>query len=608
MKNILLLSTCLITPVLCNTAFAQEQTDVIVVSATRYEQPLSNIGSSISVVTAEDIELSQANFLQDALLRSPGVAINQNGTFGGISSLRIRGAKQVTFLIDGVQVNDPSTTDGSANFANFDVNAIQQIEVLRGPQSILYGSDAMGGVINVITKTGEDGFGGSAFAEGGSFNSFIGGGNLYGGNEKLSFNLATRGITSDGISKADENDGNTEKDGYRNISLHSKITANPTENFKSEFIGRYNKARSEFDSFGPIDGDQIDHTQDYMIASRNRLSLLDGRFNNTLSIEYSKTVRENEATDGSLTEVGNGDRFNIDYFGHYKVNDMFGLSFGLQHEETKASSASDQKFNIDSVVSEASFQGIENLTITAGGRYDNHSQYGDTFSPRVTAAYYIEDSGTKIFSNWAEGFKAPSIYQLTYICGFCGLTEANPNLLPEETSGWEIGFEQELLGENIVVGATYFDQKTSNLVDFSFTAGYDNIAEAKSKGVEVFVDATLNEMISLSANYTFTDASDATTGDPLPRVPRNTAFGEIRFRPIEPLFLSLSITYNDESTDPWSPTVDAWTRADFRTSYIINDNFEIYGRIDNLFNKEYQVVYGYGTPDRSYFAGVRAKF
>ncbi|MCC3861523.1 TonB-dependent receptor plug domain-containing protein [Pseudemcibacter aquimaris] len=606
MKKTLLLSTCLITPLFIQPATAQEETEVIVVSATRTEQPLSNIGSSISVVTAEDIELSQVNFLHDALIRSPGVNYNQNGTFGGVSSLRIRGAKQVTFLIDGVQVNDPSTTDGTGNYANFDVNAIEQIEVLRGSQSILYGSDAMGGVVNVITKSGQEGFGGSAFVEGGSFNTFSGGGNIYGGTEQFGYSLSARTIDTDGISKADENDGNTERDGYKNTALHGKFTGNLTENFKTEFIGRYNKSRSEYDAFGPIDGDQIDHTTDYLIANRNRLELLDGRFTNTLSFELSQTKREGEATDGTKTEVGNGKRINIDYFGHYKVNDMVGLSFGLQHEETEASSASDRKFNIDSIVSEVSFQGIENLTVTAGGRYDNHSQYGDTFSPRVTAAYYMEDSGTKIYSNWAEGFKAPSIYQLSFFC--CGLTEPNPNLLPEESTSWEVGIEQEILGEDIVAGITYFDQKTTNLIDFSYTAGYDNIAEARSKGIEVFIDAEINEMFSFAANYTYTDATDVETGDPLPRVPKNTIFAELRVRPIEELFFSFSVTHNDESTDPYSPTVDAWTRADFRTSYTINENFEIYARIDNLFDKEYQQVYGYGTPDRSYYGGVRAKF
>ena len=612
-KTHFLATTCLISPFLISPVASQENntskdTDVIVVSATRYEQPLSNIGSSVSVITAEDIELAQTIFLQDALVRSPGVQYNQNGTFGGVSSLRIRGAKQVTFLIDGVQVNDASTTDGTGNYANFDVNAIDKIEVIRGPQSILYGSDAIGGVINFITKSGEEGLGGGAFAEGGSFNTFSGGGNIYGGNEQISFSLSARGITSDGISKADENDGITEPDAYRNASLYGKVTGNLSENFEIEVMARYGKARNEFDSFGPVDGDGIDHTSDYLIANRNHLTLLDGRFTNTLSLELSNSVRENEAADGSKTEVGNGTRINFDYFGNYKINDILALSVGLQHEETKASSASEQKFNIDSFLFEISYQDIENLTLTAGGRYDNHNQYGDTFSPRITAAYYIEESGTKIFSNWAEGFKAPSIFQLTFICQFCGLTDPNVNLLPVESSGWEIGIEQELLGNDVVVGATYFDQKTTNLIDFSFTTGYDNIAEARSKGIEFFIDAKLNDMISVNGHYTFTDATNAIMGDPLPRVPRNTAFGEIRFRVIEPLFFSVSVTYNGISTDPFSPDTAAWTRADFRTSYQVNENFEIYGRVDNLFNKEYQQVFGYGTPDRSLFGGIRAKF
>ena len=606
-KSHLLSSACLIALLFSTNLFAQETTDVIVTTATRYEKPISEIGSSISVISAEDLELAQITFLQDALTTVPGVAINQNGTYGGVSSLRIRGAKQVTILIDGVQVNDPSTVDGSANFANFDVNAIERIEVLRGPQSILFGSDAMGGVINVITKTGEDGFGGSAFIEAGSFNTWGGGSNIYGGNEILNYSLSARGITTNGISKADENDGNTEVDAYRNISVHSKVSGQLSEIFKTEFIARFSKARNEFDNFGPVDGDGIDHSTDYLIASRNHIDLLDGKFKNTFSIEYSHSLREGE-TDMVKSEIGNGDRLNIDYFGHYKYSDALGISVGLQHEETKATSASPEKFNIDSVVSEVSFQAIENLTVTAGGRYDHHNQYGDTFSPRFTSAYYLDESGTKIFANWAEGFKAPSVFQLTYICSFCGLTEANPDLLPEETKGWEIGIEQEIISEDIIVGATYFDQKITNLVDFSFTAGYDNIAEARTNGFEIFIDAVLSDELIVNANYTYTDAINTLSGEVLPRVPRNTAYAEIRWKVMPPLNVSLSVTYNDKTTDPYSPDTESWTRADFRATYQINEMFEVYGRIDNLFNVEYQQVYGYGAPDRSGYIGARAKF
>ncbi len=610
MKKYLPLSAISLIPILSATpTFAQDSQpmDIIVSTATRYEQPLSNVGSSISVISADDLKAAQITFLQDALTTTPGVSINQNGSFGGLSSLRIRGAKQVTILIDGVQVNDPSTTDGSANFANYDVNAVDHIEILRGPQSILYGSDAMGGVINVITKSGEDGFGGNGFLEGGSYNTVNGGVNIYGGDQKLHYSLSARSIRSDGISKADENDGNTEQDAYRNISLHSKLSATLSENLKSTIIARFSKTYSEFDDFGPIDGDKIDHSTDYLLASRSQLDLLDGKFKNTLSFEYSHSLRENEAA-LIKTEVGKGARLNIDYFGHYQIDDRFGFSVGLQHEETKATSVSSQKFNIDSIVSEISLQAIDHLTITAGGRYDHHNQFGGTITPRITAAYYMEDTGTKIFSNWAEGFKAPSIFQLTYICSFCGLTAPNITLKPEETTGWEIGFEQDIMGKNIIIGATYFKQNIKNLIDFSFTAGYDNIARAKTNGLELFIDADINDAISLNAHYTYTNAKDADTGNPLPRVPKNTAFGEIRVALIENLNLGLSVTYNDKSTDPYSPDTDSWTRTDFKVSYQINELFELYARIDNLLNVEYQQVYGFGTADRSAYMGARAKF
>ncbi|MBZ0308445.1 MAG: TonB-dependent receptor plug domain-containing protein, partial [Anaerolineae bacterium] len=238
----------------------------IVVSATRYEQSLSNIGSSLSVISAEDLVQSQTVFVQDILQSVPGLTLNQNGSFGGVSSVRIRGASsaQTVILIDGIQINDASAPGGGFNFANLDPNGIEQIEVLRGPQSILYGSDAIGGVINILTPTGADGLQGSLYIEGGAFETFRAGGNIAGGNDRLNFSLSAGGITSDGISKADENAGNTEEDGYRNISLHGKVTGKISENHSLQLISRYVDSKSDFDGFGPADADLVDYGTEFL--------------------------------------------------------------------------------------------------------------------------------------------------------------------------------------------------------------------------------------------------------------------------------------------------------------------------------------------------------
>ncbi len=588
---------------------AEEIFEEIVISATRYERPLSDIGSSISVISAEDMAISQTVFVQDILQAIPGLSLNQNGSFGGVSSVRIRGASssQTVILIDGVQVNDTSSPGGSYDFSSLDPSGIERIEVLRGPQSILYGSDAIGGVINVITKDGAGDTGGSIFAEGGSYNTYRAGGNIAGGSDRLNFSLSASGITTDGISKADENDGNTEADGYRHITLHGKVTGKISDNLKLQVISRYRDSRNEFDSFGPSDGDQVGFAEEFLIAGRGMFDYLDGTLKNTLSVEYSTMDRRNEAG-GIETSAAKGSRFNLDYFGHYKISDDIDLSFGLQHEETRSETVSPLKFNIDSVFSELSWQGAKGLTVTAGLRYDDHNQYGGTTTPRLTASYYFENSGSKIFANWGEGFKAPSIFQLTYICGFCGLTEPNSDLKPEQSSGWEIGFEQALMGDRVHIAATYFDQKITNMIDFDFSVGYGNIDNVRTKGVELSLDARLTDTLSVGGNYTFTNATDRDSGDDLIRVPRNAAFAEIRWQAIPALNLALSMTYNGKESDTWTPGTDGWTRFDLRTAYTISDNIELYARVDNLFDKEYQQVYGYGTPDRSFHAGIRGTF
>ncbi|MBL4801497.1 MAG: TonB-dependent receptor [Emcibacter sp.] len=584
-----------------------ENMDEMVVTASRYEQPLSNIGSSISVITADDLQQSQNVFIQDMLQNIPGVSLNQTGSFGGVSSVRIRGAdtSQTVVLIDGVQVNDVSGTGGGFNFANLDPNGIERIEILRGPQSILYGSDAIGGVINIITKSGGKGLGGSAFVEGGSFETFRGGVNLHGGTDKLKFNFSMSGITTDGISKADENDGNTEEDGYNNITVQGKVTARVSEIITTEVIARYSDSENEFDDFG-ADGDRVGTTEEFMIAGRVHAILLDGRFKNSFSLEYSSTDRRNE-TNGVESYLAEGTRLNLDYFGRYTVSDDIGISFGAQHEETKVSTLSDQKFDIDSLFSEVSFQGISDLTLTAGLRYDNHNKYGDTVTPRLTASYQIPDSGTRVFATWGEGFKAPSVFQLSASYG-------NINLKPEETTGWDVGIEQTLFDGGVILTTTYFKQNIKNNIDYvcvwpANTNCYKNINAVRSKGVEVSIAAQVHEQVNISANYTYTDSIDRDTGEKLERIPAHAAYGQIAWQAMEGLNLTASLTYNGkELPRNFSAGVDGWVRADLRASYDITEQVSVYGRIDNLFDKEYQQVSGYGTPDRSAFVGIRGKF
>lgn len=593
-----------------NQSQAQEVVDVITVTANRREQPLSQLGTSVSVLTEADIELAQQNFILDAMEAIPGLSISQNGSFGGTASISIRGAggNNTVLLIDGVQMNDASAPGNAYNFGSLDTTNISRIEVLRGPQSVLYGSDAIGGVINIITKTGQEGFGGKIFAEGGSFDTQRGGINVYGGNEKLGFNLSGSGAHTDGISVADENDGNTEKDGLNSFSFSGKITGQLSETVKVELISRYSDNSIKFDNYGPTDGDNVSNINEFLSAGRVYFDLFDDRFLNTLSVEYSSIDRQN-LTNGVESYAAKGERINIDYIGVYEIDQNWNLTGGAQHETVKSESDSDEKFAINSVLGELAFTGIKGLVLTSGVRYDNHETFGNEITMRVTGSYNFEETGTRIIANWGEGFKAPSVFQLTYICGFCGQTEPNPDLRPERAKGFEFGIEQPLMDARLTVGATYFNLETIDAIDFDYSIGYKNINHSRSQGVELTAQAELTDTLSLTANYTYTDAKDLETGFALEREPKHLFSGSVVWLPIEGLTTSVNVTQNGAEEQSFGAgTLDAWTRVDLRASYIIYENLSIYGRVDNVLNEEYQYVLGYGTPDRSYYVGVRKTF
>lgn len=593
-------------------SFAQEVDDVIIVTANRRPQPLSQIGSSVSVLTAEDLERNQQSFVLDALESLPGVSISQNGSFGGSAAVSIRGAgsNNTVLMVDGIQLNDASSPGGAFNFNALDTYNIERVEVLRGPQSVLYGSDATGGVINIITKTGGDGLGGKIFVEGGSFNTQRGGANIYGGNDQFGFNLSASGINTDGISAADENDGNTERDGLSSFTLSGKFTGELSESFTLEALSNYSDSNSHYDNSFPIlsDGSEV-HTVDtdqFFGAVRGNLSLLDDRFTNTLSLEYSEINRL--FTSDFDPFLGQGRRTNIDYLGVFNLQEDLVLTGGLQHEKVKSVGAADASFDISSIFGEVGFTGIDGLTLTGGGRYDDHETFGGTTTFRVTGSYEFEGTGTRFIANAGEGFKAPSISQLTFLCLTCdGLNE---DLKPERSIGYEFGFEQSLLEDRVRLDATYFYIKIEDKITYiSFADGYTNLESTESKGIELRIDADITDTLSISSSYTYTDPKDRITDELLIREPKNVFNGSINWMPIDKLSTTVNIIHNGKELNRDGATFNAaWTRIDLRASYELMDGLSVYGRIDNLLNEEYQHIMGYGTPDRSYFAGVRKTF
>lgn len=604
----ILLTTSILSPLAA--AVADEHlVENIIVTANRREQPLPEVGNTVSVLSSVDLEKGQYTYVVDALATVPGVAISRNGAFGGTASVSIRGAggDRTLVLIDGVRMNDPSSPGSAYDFGNLDPYNIERIEVLRGPQSVLYGSDAIGGVVNIITKSGGTGKGISAFSEAGSYETVRAGVSAFGGTEKLGYNFALSGTHSAGISAADEDDGNTEEDGFDGYTVSGKVTARPNDLIRGDLIARYSDNQSDFDSFGPVDGDQESEFSEFLIVGRASATTPGGGITNTVSLEYSRMDRES-FTNGVQSFLGEGERKVLDYLGIFHPADDWVLTVGAQHEIAKAETVDPEAFTTNSVLGEVAYQGIEGLVLTAGVRYVDHETFGDSTTTRVTASYRIEETGTRFITNWAEGFKAPSVFQITYICTFCGLTVPTPDLQPEISEGYEFGIEQEILDGRITFGATWFHLDSDDAIVFTFTGGYQNLGRGRSEGVELNLQAELVEGLDLHANFTQTDAIDLDTGDAYIRQPEQAAYAAVEWAVTPDISTTLSATYNGEELNFGGGSVDAWTRVDLRASWKVTDNIQLYGRIDNLLDEDYQHVAGYGTPGISGFVGVRANW
>ena len=592
--------------VLTSPLYAAEQAPDIVVTATRTEISTAQVGSSISVLTAKEIEERQYSFTIDALRSLPGITVSQNGPFGGSASVRIRGAAsdQTLVLIDGVVVNDPASPGAGFNFATLDPNDIERIEVLRGPQSTLYGSQAIGGVVNIITKRATGPFAVSGFVEAGSFNTLRSGVTVAGKEGETDYRVSLSGISTNGISKADENDGNIEEDGYRNYTIGANVGSNLTDILRVEGSLRYSDSRSEFDAGSGVggDGDLVGHTRELQTSGTVYLSAFEGLLENSLTASHTMIDRDNE-TNGVRSFSTTGLRTAFEYLGEVSMSNYWNAIVGLKTEDTEIRDQS--SIRTDSIFGQVQVLPIDGLSLIGGIRYDDHEVTGGVTTLRFTGAYSLAETGTVFRASWGEGFKSPTPFQLTFFC--CGATAPNPNLKPEESKGWDVGIEQSFDNGKYDLQVNYYEQDVTNQINFSFgIGGYENLDRVETSGWEFIATARPLDWVDVSANFTHQTATDLATGSQLVRVPANLASLNITTRPLEKLTVGGSVTYNDDETDNNGLVAD-WIRVDLRSAYQLTDEVELFGRVENLFDEQYQDILGFGTPGLSGFIGIRVR-
>ncbi|CAN7331287.1 TonB-dependent receptor [Phenylobacterium sp. LjRoot219] len=621
--------------------------DELVVVAGRTAERADRVGQQVTVITAETLQEKQTPLLTEILATTPGVSFSRNGGVGGTTNVYIRGAEpgQTVVLIDGVKLNDPSTTDAGFNFGHMLVGDIARVEILRGPQSVLWGSQAIGGVINLLTAVPTEPFETSLLAEGGSNDWAYGRAALGGKSERVSWRATAGYLTTSGISTFDEAKGGRELDGYRNIGASAKADVAVTDQLSLDLRTIYSRGRNEMDGLVPpnfVFGDTraLGTTQDLVGYAGARLSLLDGRFTNRAGYAYTSTIRKNYDPDQAVTDVtfrasGRNERF--EYQGAFEVTPVWTAVFGAETEKSKMRTASPSDFDpnptpvhssarLDSFYANLRGDVISNLTLSGGVRQDHHSDFGGNTVGQASAAWRLNEGKTVLRASWGQAFKAPSLYQL-------GSEYGNPTLDPESSHSWDAGVEHRMMDGRIVVSAAYFERKTKNQIDF-FTClsaasdplcvgangvprfgFYANTARTKAKGVELDADAQLTDALALSVNYTWVDArNDAETSrnfdKRLPRRPARVGNVEVSYDWPNALQTAVAVQYAGDRFDDAANrnVLKGYVLWDVRASYPVNEQVEVYGRVENLFDQSYETIRNYGQLGRAAYAGVRAKF
>lgn len=614
--------------------------DIIVV-ANRSAAELVTVGVSATVLTLPQIQADQALNVSDILALQPGVSVARNGGVGEPTSFFIRGAEtdQTLVMIDGVKLDDPSAPGGGFDFANLLVGDISRIEVLRGPQSTLYGSQAIGGVVNIITADPTRPLQGDAQVEGGTYDTLYGKGAVGGKDGPWTWRVAANYYSTTGVSAFDQRLGGKEPDGYHNAGISSRLGYEIAPDVSVDLRGVYLQARSKFDGFSTPtftfgDDNEWGTTRESIGYAGLNFGLFDDRLKNRLAAQYTVTQRDNyDPADAPTTKTfdGRGINARAEYEGTYAIAQGWTGVFGAESEResiTTSSPAFDAAGTaptkaydiINSGYGQLQAEPIHGLNLTAGVRYDEHSTFGGHTVGQASAAWSPNGGQTILRTSWGQGFKAPTVYQLYSAYG-------NTGLKPEQANGWDAGVEQKFWGGRIDLQATYFGRNTTDLIDFAYCYStatalcadgrfgyYDNVAKARAQGVELSAELRPLPGLDLSANYTYLDDRNRSPGtdfnNVLARRPADTANLTATYVWPDKLSTAVAVRYAGKSYDDDANTLvlKSYALVDLRAAYPLGHGLEAYARIENLFNKAYETTYEYGSLRRGYYGGLRMSF
>jgi vitamin B12 transporter len=589
-------------------------------------------GISKTEIESDVIEMQQIRLVSDILRELPGIAINRTGGVGGSTQARLRGgeANHTLVFIDGIKASDPF--QGEFDFATLLADDVARIEVLRGQQSALYGSDAIGGVIQYVTPSGREYPGLRVRAEGGSFGTYSGAARFGGYADSLDYVLNAAYYNTDGVVVARNG---SDEIGAESFSASGKFVFAPVENFALTAVGRYSHLYADTSpqdfNFPPnpatygyaVDGNDTTETDATYGLVKGELDLFDGAWNHTVTLQGVWADRTNDSGSAPIF-MTEGTRRKFTYAtSHYFRGDgtenSLTLALDNEHETFRnvpigpPTPVNDER-SLDTTGLIAEYNLNLNGHIGLGGvfRHDWHSGFENSDTYRIHGSYMFED-GLRFHSAYATGFKAPTNFELF---GFDpGSFIGNPDLKPELSRGWEAGVQKEF-GEMAALGASYFRNRFENEIFTVFTPSFESTVinltdESKQQGIEFFGSIDFDNGIRIDASYTYLDAEES-GAEEIRRAP-HIASASITWRSIDDRFGAFfSLRYNGEQKDlnftlsgPPHIALPPYTLATLGGDWRVSDTIQLFGRVENLFDSHYEEVYTFGSAGRAFYVGVR---
>jgi vitamin B12 transporter len=596
----------------------------VIVSATRIGTPAAQVGSSVTVITADDIAAEQLRTVPDVLMLVPGLNVVQSGGPGGQTSIFMRGtnSNHTKVLIDGIDVSDPSNAGASFDFGQLLAADIERIEVLRGPQSGVYGSDAIGGVISITTRSGKGPLNIAGSVEGGTFRTNNETLALSGSADQFQYAANVEHLHA-GATPVTPLDllppGEARYDDYEdNVTASTRLGYTVMPGFDVNLVGRFTDAHYAFTgddpfafpSFPAAQQSKSDTSQYYTRLSGHLVSF-DGVLDQTLGVAYSSAWTLNLDPNFGPS-VNTGDRVKIDWQGALRLSSDETLVLDAEHARDAVHEPISADVTDNAGAVELQSHLGEHFSSALNVRYDDNNRFGSKVTWRFAPTYTLAATDTRFSASAGTGFKAPTLGELYQ--NFPPFFFANPDLKPETSTGYDLGIAQGLFDKAVQVGATWFRNDIRDLITTDVTGTtYANVGRAVSDGVESFIAWQALRTLHLRVDYTFTQADDTVLHEELLRRPKHKATLNAAWQFNDALSLDGTLLYVgswiDGNRDFSIPrlTAPAYTTVNLAVNFALLSRLTLFGRIDNLFDRHYQDPVGFLHPAFGVFVGVRGQ-